>query len=247
MWRFYYTIGRNIIRLPKLIATMRHMANHPEEYSEADCYRYMQQICSLMQRTGHVRTEAFGLEHLPAEGGYMLYPNHQGKYDAYGIIATHEKPCTFVMDVEKSRGLFISEVVDLLKGKRLEIDNPRQGLTIINEVCQEVSSGRRYILFPEGGYAADQRNRVSDFKAGCFRIPLKTKTSIVPVVLIDSWKVYNSTQLTPVTTQVHYLKPIHYEEFKDLRTHQIAAMVKERIKNKIAEIEGTIQTEYAPA
>lgn len=237
MWRFYYTIGRNLFRLPKIISTMRHKAAHPEAYPEEDCYAYMQYVCKLMQRTGHVRTETYGTENLPKEGGYMLYPNHQGKYDAYGIISAHARPCTFVMDVEKSRGLFINEIVDMLKGKRLQIDNPRQGLTIINEIAQEVAAGRRYILFPEGGYARDQRNTLGEFKSGCFKIPLKTRTPIVPVAIIDSYKVYNSMQLSPVTTQVHFLKPIPYEEYQGLRTPQIAAMVKERIQQKIHEIE----------
>lgn len=237
MWRFYYTIARNIIRLPNIIATMRHKADHLELYSEEDRYEYMRYVTRLMQRTGHVRTVAYGAENLPKEGGYMMYPNHQGKYDAYGIIATHDLPCTFVMDVEKSRGPFINEVVDMLCAKRLEINNARQGLTIINEVAQEVADGRRYILFPEGGYVKDQKNTVSDFKPGCFKIVLRSKVPIIPVVLFDSYKVFNSSQLTPVTSQVHYLEPIYYEEYGHLKTPQIAAMVKERILNKISEIE----------
>ena len=92
------------------------------------------------------------------------------------------------------------------------------------------------MLFPEGGYENDKKNTLGEFKAGCFKIVLKSKVPIVPVVLIDSYKVFNSWQLTPVTTQVHYLTPILYEEYKGLKTDQIAAMVKERIQQKIDEV-----------
>ena len=236
MWRFYYTIARNIIRLPRIIADMRTRAEHPEKYTEADCYEYIRYVVGLMQKTGHIRTKGYGIENLPKEGGYMLYPNHQGKYDAYAVVAAHETPCTVVMDKAKSYTIFIREIIDMLKGKRMDINDTRQALTIIKEITQEVAKGRRYILFPEGGYAKDQKNNLGDFKAGCFKIVLKSKVPIVPVALVDSWKVFNSWQITPVTTQVHFLEPIYYEEYQDLKTIQIAELVKERIQKKLDEV-----------
>lgn len=238
MWRFYYTIGRKIIRWPGIIANMRRRAEQPEKYSEEDCYDYMKYVIEFMQRTGHIQTEGYGMYHLPKEGGYMLYPNHQGKYDAYGIVSVHDKPCTVVMDKAKSYAIFIKDVIDMLKGKRMDIHDTRQALTIINEIAEEVAKGRRYILFPEGGYTKDKKNNLGDFKPGCFKIVLKSKVPIVPVALIDTYKVYNSWQLTPVTTQVHFLEPIYYEEYKDMKTPQIAEMVKERIQKKIEEATG---------
>ncbi|MBQ5376260.1 MAG: 1-acyl-sn-glycerol-3-phosphate acyltransferase, partial [Lachnospiraceae bacterium] len=73
------------------------------------------------------------------------------------------------------------------------------------------------------------------FKPGSFKVALKAKAPIVPIALIDSYKVYNSYHLGPVTTYVHYLKPIPYEEYKNMRTNEIAEMVRQRILDKIAE------------
>lgn len=42
--------------------------------------------------------------------------------------------------------------------------------------------------------------------------------------------------LRKVTTQVHYLKPIPYEEYKDLRKNELCDLVKERIQNKLDEV-----------
>lgn len=235
MWRFFYTIGRNLYRLPKIIATMRQMAT-PENYTEEAGYAFVKYVIDEMKRTGHVRTEGYGMEKLPQTGGYMLYPNHQGKYDAYGIVSVHDMPCTVVMDQAKSHGLFITEIIDLLRGKRMDINDTRQALTIINEITSEVTDGRRYILFPEGGYTKEKKNTMSEFKPGCFKIVLKSKVPIVPVAIWDSYKVYNSWQMTPVTTQVHFLEPIYYEEYKEMKTPQIAALVKERIQEKLNEL-----------
>lgn len=238
MSRFYRVIMVNMPRLPFIIAKMRKMAAHMERYSEEKRYRYAQHIVNLMWKTGSIRTEAYGTENLPAEGGYIMYPNHQGKYDTYGIIGTHEKPCTFVMDKAKSYTIFVREALEMLKGKRLDKQDIRQALTVINEVADEVKNGARFILFPEGGYEFNNQNQLQEFKAGCFKIALKSKMPIVPVALIDSYKVFDSYYKGHVTTQVHYLEPIFYEEYKGLKTYQLAELVKTRIGEKIAEITG---------
>lgn len=214
---------------------MRTMAAS-DEYSEEECYKYLQYVVSIMQKTSPIRTEVFGVENLPKEGGYIMYPNHQGKYDAYGIVSVHEKPCTVVMDEAKSHTIFIREIIDMVKGKRLDKENVRKALPVINEVAEEVGQGRRYIVFPEGGYNRQKKNLLHEFKSGCFKSSLKSKTPIVPVALIDSYKAFNSSRLGTVTTQVHFLEPILYDEYKELKTHQIASLVRERIQKKIDEV-----------
>ena len=106
------------------------------------------------------------------------------------------------------------------------------------EYMKDVKNGKRYVLFPEGGYKFNNKNKVQDFKAGSFKIALKSHVPIIPIALIDSYKVFNSFHFGPVTTQVHYLKPIEYDEYKDMKTKDIAALVKERIEEKIKEILG---------
>ena len=240
MWRYYYTIVVNAFRAIQAIKTMKDMIilskKRPDEYHEEIKYRYVQYIADVMQKTGHIKTEVYGEENLPKEGGYMMYPNHQGKYDVYGLISVHKKPCTFVMDIRKSNSIFIKQIVDVLGAKRLDKQNNRQAMKIINEVAKEVESGRKYILFPEGIYDNKKKNSLYEFKAGCFKICLKSKVPIVPVALIDSYKPYNSWEKGEIKTQVHFLKPILFDEYKDMNTKQISELVKTRITDKIKEV-----------
>lgn len=238
MFKLFYVIFMNLHRAPYTIPKMRRMADHPEKYTVEQRYAMVHHVIYLMNRTGKITTKAYGQENLPKDSGYIMYPNHQGKYDVLGIMYTHKEPCSFVMDINKSHTILVREFVDLVRGERLDKDNPRQGIQIINKVAEEVAKGKRYILFPEGGYVFNNRNKVKDFKAGSFKIALKSHAPIVPVALIDSYKVFNSLAVGPVTTYVHYLKPIYYDEYKNLKSGQIAALVKERIEQKIkAELE----------
>ena len=229
MIRFFYVIFMNLFRAPYIIPKMRYQANHPEKYSEQKRYNLVRHAITLMKRTGRIHTKAYGEENLPKEGGYVMYPNHQGKYDALGIMISHKEPCSFVMDKNKSHTLLVSEIVDLVQGKRMDIKDVRQAMTVINEVADEVKKGRKYIIFPEGGYEFNTRNTLGTFKPGSFKSAVKAKVPIVPVALIDSYKVFNSLALGKVTTQVHFLKPLYYEDYKGLKTIDIAEIVKGRI------------------
>lgn len=233
MWRMPYSIALNLHRLPKLIQTMHRMVDRPDIYSRQDGYDYIRYIIGLMKKTGHMRTQGFGMENLPKEGGYLICPNHQGKYDAYSIVDVHDRAMSLVMDREQSYYVFVSEIVDVLGGKRMDIQDARHGLTIIRQVAREMEEGVPHIIFPEGAYDNDKHNSLWDFKPGCFKAATKAKVPIVPTVLVDSWKVYNSWYLGPVKTQVHFLNPIPYEEYQNLNTHQIADLVKGRIQEKL--------------
>ena len=237
MFRYWYTILRNLFRLIECVKTMGDMALKPaEENCEEYNYGYVRYVIDVMRNTGKIDVEVYGKENLPEEGGYMMYPNHQGKWDLYGIISGHKKPLTFVMDVKKSNAVFIKQLVDVLKGKRLDKENNRQAMTVINEVAKEVEEGRRCVLFPEGMFDKEKKNKLYEFKPGCFKISLKSKTPIVPVVLIDSYRAYNTWHIGNLKTQVHFLKPILFEEYKDMNTKEIAEMVKSKIQEKIEEV-----------
>ena len=242
MIRYYYSIIRNAFTILNEVEAMNKMnkdlENNPNEYSDEYIYKYVKDnILSVMHRTGRIETIVYGEENLPKEGGYMMYPNHQGKYDVYGIVSVHEKPCTFVMDIEKSYRLGVNQLVKLMRAKRLNKKDNRQAMKVINAVAEEVKQGRKYVLFPEGTYDGKKPNELLEFKPGCFKIALKSGVPIVPVVLVNSHIPYNSWSLRKVTTEVHYLEPICYDEYKDMNTQQIAEMVKSKIANKIAEVQ----------
>ena len=78
-------------------------------------------------------------------------------------------------------------------------------------------------------------DNILEFKGGTFKIATKAKAPIVPVALIDCYKVFDNNTIKKTTAQIHYLKPIYYEEYKDLHTNDIAKLVHDRIEKCIKE------------
>ncbi len=237
MLRYFKVIIWNLPRI-YMIPRMEYKALHSDKYTEEECYAYAKLAVRRMMRAGHITTKRFGVENLPKEGGYVMFPNHQGKYDALGIIYVHDKPCSIVIDDAKSHGILVKQFIDLLHGKRMVKNDLRQSASVIKELAEETKNGRRFIIFPEGGYYHNH-NTLGKFKPGCFKSAMKARAPIVPVALIDSYKVFEEWTLRKVETQVHFLKAISYDEYKGMTTTQVADVVREMISNKIDEVLGT--------
>ena len=234
MIRFIKVIVWNLPRI-YMIPRMAYMAKHADRYGEEECYDYARLAIRRMMRAGHITTRRYGTENLPTEGGYLICPNHQGKYDALGIMISHEKPCSVVIDDAKSHGLLVKQFIDLVHGKRLIKDDFKQSVRIIKELAEEMKKGRKFIVFPEGGYFHNH-NTVGEFKPGCFKSAVKARVPIVPVALIDSYRVFEEWTLRKVETQVHFLQAISYDEYRGMTTIEIADLVKGRITNRIREV-----------
>lgn len=224
-----------IISLPVILYYLwkaGYIERHSERYSEADRYKIARRMVRIMKRNGFIRTLVYGAENLPAQGGYVMYANHQGKYDSLGIIGAHKQPCTIMIDAHRSKLPLTNEFIRLLQGSRLDKSNMKAQMGTILDVISQVKSGRRYIIFPEGGYYHN-KNAVQDFLPGAFKCSIKSKSPIVPVALIDSYKPFGLNSIRPVTTQVHFLEPIYYEEYKEMTSTEIAALVRDKIKSAI--------------
>ncbi len=232
MFRFWWAIFANLFRVPGIMSELNRMAKHKGDYSEEEKLKAIENVISIIKRTLHIHTKVFGRENLPESGGYIMYSNHQGKYDALGIFAAHDRMCSVVMDEAKSHAPITSQVVDICDGKRMVLNDLRSGAKIIGEMGAEAAEGKRFMIFPEGGYNHN-KNRVMDFKAGCFKASLKSKTPIVPVAIVDSYKAFEGIRFGRIDTEVHFLKPIAYEEYKDMKTVRISEMVRSRIVDKV--------------
>lgn len=233
MLRFIYVIIMRIFSIMYFVPKMAYYAKHPEKYSEEDKYKLAQTVINKVRKTARTTTEYFGKENIPAESGYIMFSNHQGKYDALGILAGHDKPCSVLMDKKRAEMFISKQFVDLLDGQRIDKASPRAAIRVLNNIAQEVRDGRNYLIFPEGGYNKPKDNSLSEFKYGCFTSAVKAKCPIVPVAIIDSYKPFGQNSLRKVKTKVIFLKPISFEEYEGMRAKELCALVRERILEEV--------------
>ena len=127
---------------------------------------------------------------------------------------------------------FLRQVFACMKAYMLDREDVRQAMQVIIDVANEVKKGRNYLIFAEGTRSKNG-NHPGEFKGGSFKAATKAKCPIIPVALIDSFKPFDTNTISPVTVQVHFLEPMLYEEYKDMKTTEIATEVKRRIEKII--------------
>ena len=234
MKRILMMVFRNILPVPYMWIKLCYHASHVDKYTEEEHYKMLRYITYRANKGGNVIIDVHGQENIPKENGFMFFPNHQGMYDVLAIIDACPKPFSVVAKKEVANVPFLKQVFACMKAYMLDREDVRQAMEVIINVTKEVKKGRNYLIFAEGT-RSKKGNQIQDFKGGSFKSATKARCPIVPVALIDSFKPFDTNSITPVTVQVHFLEPLLYEEYKDMKTNEIAETVKERIQNKINE------------
>ena len=236
MKRILLMVIRNIFMVPYGWIRLCYRAAHVDKYTEEDMYRFLQWIDLHANRGGNVNIDVHGRENIPDKDGFMFFPNHQGLFDVLAIIQACSTPFSVVMKKEIQNIPFLKQVFACMKAYAIDREDVKQSMQVILQVTKEVKAGRNYLIFAEGTRTKDPNN-VHEFKGGSFKPAVKAKCPIVPVALIDSYKSFDTKSIEKVTVQVHFLKPLLYEEYKDMKTVEIAQEVKRRIEKVIKENE----------
>ena len=229
MNRLALIVFRNITKLPGAYWKLCRYAKHPERYPEEEKWKHIQYIMGLGANSANVDLQVFGKENIPRKNGFMLYGNHQGMFDVVAIAATCDAPLAVVYKKELRSVPLLKQIYACTNSFAMDREDVRQSLTVIQSVTKEVLSGRNYVIFPEGT-RSKSGNQMGPFHGGSFRCAVKAKCPIVPMAFIDSYRVLDQKGSDHMMVQLHYLQPIPYEEYKDLKTVELAELVKARIQ-----------------
>lgn len=226
---------RNFWRVPYLYFKLCKYARHPERYSREEMYEHIKYIFTLAVKSGNIDLTVTGTENIPEDGGFLMYANHQGLFDILALCVTQEKPWAAVLKKELNKIPVLKQMVACTNSFPMDREDVRASMKVIQNVIDEVNNGKRYLIFPEGTRSRNG-NEMLEFHGGSFKCALKTKAPIVPIALIDCFKVLDHKGSKPVAVQIHYLPPIYYDEYKDMKTGELANYVRSRIQEKIWEI-----------
>ena len=217
---------------PKMI----YMANHPSKYTEQERYDYTIKLINFLLKACDVQVSVFGQENIPAEDGFLVCSNHQEKFDPLVIWKVFPRRIGVVVNDTACHRPFIREVCLLIRSLKLFQNDMHSMVDVITRLTAELTNKRNYMIFPEGWYEEDPFT-LSEFKGGCFKSVVRSKAPILPVALIDSYKLFKHGVQPPYEIKIHFLKPILYDEYKNLKTIEIAALVREKIQAAVDEFQ----------
>lgn len=210
-----------------------HLAKHAEEYTQEERWAVLQKITRHANKGGRVKIESYQKENIPETENFIFYPNHQGLFDVLSLIESCPRFFSVVNKKEVTHIPLLNQVFRIMGAYAIDREDIRQSMTVINKVAEEVRNGKNFLIFAEGTRSR-QGNHPQEFKGGSFKSAYKAKCPIVPVALMNAYIPFDRNTIEKVTVKVIYLEPIPYEEYKDMKTVEIAAEVKRRIEEAIA-------------
>lgn len=232
MNRLRWIILKNIWHIPGLLAKLNKCIRFPEKCTDKTRMEPVKFLCERVQKSGDISVEVSGQENIPEEGGFILYPNHQGLFDAVTIGGGINMLVSPVIKKELMDYPLLKQIFTCVEALPMDREDLRQSMRVLQEVQKRVESGKVCLIFPEGT-RSKQGNRLLEFKPGCFKPAVKARCPIVPVALVDSFKPFDSEIEGPVTVYLHILKPILWNDYQGMKTTEIAELVKKRIQNEI--------------
>ncbi|MDO4294407.1 MAG: lysophospholipid acyltransferase family protein [Eubacteriales bacterium] len=209
------------------------IARHPERYSRKERWDFLQRLTRRANRGGRVKIEVHGAENIPPEENFIFYPNHQGLFDVLALIESCPRFFAVVNKKEVRRVPLLDQVFRLMGAISIDREDIRQSLQVINQVAEAVKAGTNFLIFAEGTRSR-KGNVTQEFKGGSFKSAYKAKCPVVPVALMNAYIPFDRNTIEPVTVRVVYLPPIPYEEYKNMKTVELAAEVRSRIESTIA-------------
>lgn len=232
MYRIAMMVLRLFLKAPYYLFRI-WMCGRNDKISFEEAYAYIKKVTIATNKAGRVKIESYGLENIPEKNGFVFFPNHQGLYDVLAFLESCPVPFAFVIKKEASKIILLKQVTDALGSLSIDREDIRQSMKVIAKMTEEVKGGKNFLIFAEGT-RSKAGNKLLDFKGGSFKSAVKAQCPIVPCALIDAFKPFDEKSVKPVTVKLIYLPPIYYEEYRNMKTVEIAAEVKNRIEKAIA-------------
>ena len=223
---------RNLFYLPYALIKLRWYLAHRDNYTEEQINAFFREICRRAVKGGNIVIDIEGQENFPSEQGFMIFPNHQGMFDVLALILACPYPVRVVAKKETDKIPVLRSILKLMKAQLIDREDLRQSMQVINAVSQEVKSGINYIIFAEGTRSRNG-NHLLDFKGGSFKAATKANCPIVPAALVDSYKAFDTGSIEKIHIRVFIEKPLYPEEYKGMKTVEIAEEVKSRIEKVV--------------
>jgi 1-acyl-sn-glycerol-3-phosphate acyltransferase len=200
-------------------------------------YYQVERIASrILLWVGGIKVDISGMENIPHQENPIFVSNHQSGVDMYIYLAYLPKEVRVVIMHQVYNIPFVYNF--LKRGGQVMVDmrDPRQAFISTQRVLKLLREGESFFIFPEGTRSPDER--LLEFKEGAAMLVLGAQKPIVPMAIINSYKVMQRDDLyglrvRPGRVRVVIGKPITFTEYSEV-TLENARALNAKLKEAIA-------------
>lgn len=155
------------------------------------------------------KTEAYGLENIPANGPVILAPNHQSFLDAPLVVSHIDTPTLrntyFYAKKDHVRGAFMRMLAHNHNVVIMDLSTLKNSIRALGQI---LTDGKNLVIFPEG--TRTRTGQVATFKKTFAILAKEINVPIVPVRIEGAYEAWPRTKKLPRRHKVTvtYLPPI---------------------------------------
>jgi 1-acyl-sn-glycerol-3-phosphate acyltransferase len=191
------------------------------------------QIMSVPLVFTNIRIKVVGKENLPKDPGFSIYANHTSMMDIPVLMyKLNEYPVAFLAKQVVGDLFSIGKWTPKLGCVMIDREDARKGAESIIKVIKNVKSGSTMVIFPEGT-RTNVPGELIDFKAGSFKVALKSKAPLVPITIVkpSNFKKIKWPFPKRITLVIH--ESLQYEDFKDMTSNDLSSKIKNIIESSL--------------
>ena len=228
---FLYLFGYMIVHYGTLRRGERALAAGDTETVERLVDRHIPRWSRGILKVTGVTLTVEGLENIPKEGPCVFVGNHRSYYDIPLLLASLDKPHGILAKEELGKIPLLNRWMKLLGCVFVQRDDLRASVRALNDATAIVESGRSFVIFPEGTRYKGEEGGAGEFKAGAFRIAIKTGVPVVPVAISGARGLFEGHGLraTPGDIRVRILPAIQTAGMSKAEQKQLPDAVRQTI------------------
>lgn len=186
-------------------------------------YRLIYSILRIIA-TPLFRIRVHGIEKIPENEKYIVCANHKSMIDPVFIALALDRQVHFIAKKELFEVPVLKNILKFLKAIPAQRDG--KDLSVLRDSIKLIKSGKILGIFPEGTRVKEVKRE--NIKDGAGYIALKSKTDILTIEIISSYKPFFKTDL--------YIKNlVKVEDFKNLKSKDAMEKIMDETYEKMYE------------
>lgn len=118
---------------------------------------------------------------------FVICPNHTSNLDIPAMCRLVKSNCSF-MGKEELTGEAVTNFFFRTIDVPVNRDSKMSSYRAYKKAIEKLHEGISMIIFPEGGIADDYPPHLQEFKNGPFKLAIESGTPILPVTILNSWR-----------------------------------------------------------
>lgn len=187
-------------------------------------FRKLKNLVLKVSKNLKIEYHVEGLENIPQDGVYALFPNHMAAFDPLAIIQALNKPTTFVSKDSNRKIPVVGKIVTAMDGLYIDRSNLKQTVDAMLHIEKDLKEqNKNWIIFPEGTRNRFIHGPLLEFHRGIFRAVMKAEVPIVPIAMFGTHKALSKKEpLKKYPIYVRFLKPIMPNEYAERNPEEVA-------------------------